>query len=100
MSEHHGDPIATSPDAAENGDISVPMSVHLIAPILAIGATALARKFLNSGYRKVTGHTAPDSRDPSVSIVSALAWTALTAATAAVVEVGIYRATARWMTRD
>jgi hypothetical protein len=100
MSEHRGDQIAMSPDVAEESANSVPMSVHLIAPILAIGATALARKFLNNGYRTVTGHTAPDSRDPSVSIVAALAWTALTAATAAVVEVGIYRATARWMTHE
>lgn len=100
MNEHRGERTDLAQDSADIGEPQLPMSVHLIAPILAIGATALARKFLNSGYRKVTGHTAPDSRDPSVSIVSALAWTALTAATAAVVEVGIYRATARWMTRD
>lgn len=100
MSEDRGDQMNVSKDSDSYANTPIPMSVHLIAPILAIGATALARKFLNTGYRKVTGHAAPDSRDPSVSIVSALAWTALTAATAAVVEVGIYRATARWMTRD
>jgi hypothetical protein len=100
MSEQRDETTAVSTSVDPKVDHPVPMSVHLIAPILAIGATAVARKLLNSSYRKVTGHTAPDSRDPSVSILSALAWTAMTAATAAVVEVGIYRVTARWLTRE
>lgn len=100
MSEQHEDQSALTQNADSSSEYAVPMSVHLIAPILAIGATALARKFLNGGYRKVTGHAAPNSRDPSVSVISALAWTALTAATAAVVEVGIYRVTARWMSHE
>lgn len=71
--------------------------VHVIAPLVAIGATMIVRKVLNQGYRRATGHAAPDSRDPSTRLASALLWTAVTAAAAATAEVAVYRATARWM---
>lgn len=71
--------------------------VHVIAPLVAIGATMIVRKMLNQGYERTTGHAAPDSRDPNTRLVSALIWTAVTAAAAAVAEVAVYRATARWM---
>jgi hypothetical protein len=64
---------------------------HLIAPLAAIGATMLARKLMTSGYERVTGRHAPAPRDPGVSFGRALVWTAFTAATAAVVEVAVYR---------
>lgn len=64
---------------------------HLIAPLAAIGATMLVRKMMNSGYEGVTGHPAPAPRDPAISFGRALLWTAVTAATAAVVEVAVYR---------
>jgi hypothetical protein len=64
---------------------------HLIAPLAAIGATMLARKLMTSGYESVTGRHAPAPRDPGVSFGRALLWTAVTAATAAVVEVAVYR---------
>lgn len=70
--------------------------VHVVAPIAAIAATMLARRLLNSGYRTVTGHSAPVPRDPSVSFTRAIAWTAVTAATAAVVEVMVYRSAMHW----
>ncbi len=84
-----------SNDAVETAHVN-PM-VHVIAPIVAIGATMIVRKLLNQGYRRATGHAAPDSRDPSTRLASALIWTAVTAATAATAEVAVYRATARWM---
>jgi len=71
--------------------------VHVVAPLVAIGATMVVRKMLNKGYQRATGHAAPDSRDPSTRLASALLWTAITAAAAATAEVAVYRATARWM---
>ena len=71
--------------------------VHVVAPLIAIGATMIVRKMLNQGYKRTTGHAAPDSRDPNTRLASALIWTAVTAAAAAVAEVAVYRATARWM---
>lgn len=71
--------------------------VHVIAPVIAIGATMIVRKMLNQGYKRATGHVAPDSRDPNTRLASALIWTAVTAAAAAVAEVAVYRATTRWM---
>lgn len=64
---------------------------HLIAPIAAIGATMLVRKLMSAGYERATGRPAPAPRDPAVSFARALVWTAVTAATAAVVEVAVYR---------
>jgi len=64
---------------------------HVIAPIVAFGATMLVRKVLQSGYRMVTGTDAPDTHDPQVKFTRALTWTIITAATAAVVEVEVYR---------
>lgn len=65
--------------------------VHVLAPIAAIGATWAVRKALDSGYRSVTGHTAPSPQDTHVKLASALMWAAITAASAAVVEVAVFR---------
>lgn len=67
--------------------------MHLVAPIVAIGATMLVRKALNSGYKRVTGSAAPDPREPGVTLGRALMWAVVTAATAAAVEVAVYRLT-------
>jgi hypothetical protein len=79
-----------------HGEVAVNPLVHVIAPIAAIAATMLARRVLNGGYRTVTGRSAPVPRDPSVSLTRAIAWTAVTAATAAVVEVMVYRGAMHW----
>lgn len=65
--------------------------VHVIAPLVAYGATMLVRKVLQTGYRKLTGDEVPDARDPQVRFARALAWTVVTASTSAVVEVAVYR---------
>lgn len=88
MSEHPTPGSSTDPAPA---DVHVNPLAHLIAPLAAIGATLLVRKLLTSGYERATGHPAPAPRDPQVSFARAVAWTAVTAATAAVVEVAVYR---------
>ena len=75
----------------ENSSPHVNPMVHVIAPIVAFGATMLARKVLTTGYRLLTHADAPDARDPQVKFSRALTWTIITAATAAVVEVEVYR---------
>lgn len=85
MSEDVSESAPTSPEIN-------PM-MHLVAPIVAIGATMLVRKAMNSGYRRVTGHDAPDPRAPQVTFARAMLWAIVTAATAAAVEVAVYRLT-------
>jgi len=72
---------------------------HLLAPIAAVAATFMVRKVLDRGYRTVTGSRAPEARDPGVSLGRALMWTAATAATAALVEVAVYRLANQWGAR-
>lgn len=67
----------------------------IVAPALAFGATLVAKKVLTTAYRGVTGKDAPSGRDRSAALGSVLAWAAITAATSAVIEVAIFRATAR-----
>lgn len=69
--------------------------LHLVAPIVAIGATMIVRKALNAGYRRATGSDAPGPRDPGVSIGRVLLWSVVTAAAATAVEVAVYRITNR-----
>jgi hypothetical protein len=81
----------TENNEVEHSAPQVNPMVHVIAPIVAFGATMLVRKVLTTGYRLVTGTDAPDARDPQVKFSRALTWTVITAATAAVVEVEVYR---------
>lgn len=87
------DPAPASADAPE---AHINPMAHVIAPLVALGATFVVRKVLDRTYQGVTGHKAPDSRDPGVSLTRALVWTAVTAATAALVEVAVYRAANSW----
>ena len=80
-----------SAEPAVPNEVQINPLAHLIAPVAAIGATLLVRKLLDTGYRRVTGVAAPAPRDPQVTFAKALLWTAVTAATAAVVEVAVYR---------
>jgi hypothetical protein len=90
----------TQSDHVESGVENHPtvenqLVVHVLAPLVVIGATWGVRKVLNSSYRMVTGHSAPNSQDTQVKLGSALAWAAITAASAAVVEVAVFRFLAR-----
>lgn len=81
--------------SAESGSVEptvqVSPMVHVVAPLLAIGATMVARSLLNRGYRAVTGSPAPGANDPGVTFLRAVMWAGMTAATAAIVEVAVYR---------
>lgn len=68
----------------------------IVAPVLAFGATFLARKVLSSAYRGLTGSSVPDYRDEKASLSSIIAWAAVSGATIAVVEALIFRNTARF----
>jgi hypothetical protein len=85
----------TTKRSVESPQVEVSPLVHVIAPIVAIGATMLVRKAMNVGYRRATGTDAPGPRDPGVTLGRALIWAVVTAATAAAVEVAVYRITAR-----
>ena len=68
----------------------------MVAPVVAFGATFVARKVLSSAYRSVTGSDAPSHNDRSVPLGKVIAWAALSGATAAVIEVVAFRAAARF----
>lgn len=67
--------------------------MHLVAPVAAIVATMVVRKTMNVAYKAITGNEPPAPRDPHVRLGRALMWAAMTATTAAVVEVAVYRMT-------
>ncbi len=67
--------------------------VHVIAPIVAIGATMMVRKVITASYRGFTGKEAPRANDAAVPFGKALLWAAATAAIAAGVVVLSYRIT-------
>ena len=95
MSGANHQPIPDESRLKEHSSGENQLVVHVLAPLAAIGATWAARKLLNSSYRKLTGHSAPDPQDAQVALGSALAWAAITAASAAVVEVAVFRFLAR-----
>ena len=88
--EHDGrDTSSTSPGPSSSA------LVALVAPVIALGVTALSRRALTSAYRSITGTDAPSTKDRGTSLSSVIAWAAVTGATAAVIEAVIFRATAR-----
>lgn len=79
--------------------VHVSPMAHIAAPLIAFGATMIARKVLDVGYRRVTGNAVPVPDDPQVGWTRAIMWAAATAVTASVVEVAVYRiVTKRGMT--
>jgi hypothetical protein len=68
-------------------------ALHLVAPLLAFGATYAVRKALTVGFRQVTGKSAPDPHERGTPFMTAVMWAAATAAAAAIVEVAVYRFT-------
>ena len=84
--------MATDIDAHEH---RVHPVLHIAAPFVVLGTTWAARQILKKGYRSITGNTAPDPEDPSVSFGKALMWSLLIAGSATVIEMVIYRAAAK-----
>ncbi len=66
--------------------------LKVAAPLIVIAATWATKKTLNLGYSALTGNEPPNPDDRRVSFGRALTWTIATAATAAVVQMVIYRA--------
>lgn len=69
-------------------------ALKVAAPLIAFGATWVSRKALIMGYSAITGSEPPNPEDRRVTFARALTWTLATAATAAVVQMIIYRALA------
>lgn len=89
--QHHDDAPAGELALADADQPDQPGAMlHLTATLVAFGATTLVRRALDGGYRRATGRPTP-AADASTSLGRALAWAALTAATAAVVEVAVLR---------
>jgi hypothetical protein len=65
--------------------------LHFLAPVVAAGAVWTARAGINLTYERVSGRRPPVPSDPRTSWGRAIAWTALTATTAAVIEVVVHR---------
>ena len=83
-----------SSDSAQ-ASAKAPMA-SLVAPIVALGATYVARKTLASAYRAATGAAPPSNTDRTVPLGRVLAWAAIGSATAAVIEVVAFRSMARF----
>lgn len=67
-------------------------ALKVAAPLIVIAATWASNKALAAGYSALTGKEPPNPDDRRVSFARALTWTLATAATAAVVQMVIYRA--------
>ena len=65
--------------------------LHWLAPVVAGGAVWAARQAIDRGYERASGRKPPSPGDPSTSWQRAIGWTALTATTAAVIEVSVRR---------
>lgn len=64
------------------------------APIVAMGATVVARKVLKSGYEARTGHAPPTKSDTDVPWLQVIGWAVLSAVVAAAIEVVVNRGAA------
>lgn len=84
------DDLAVSTD--EHGNLQPGPALHIAATLLAFGATSVVRRAMDAGYRRTTGRMTPSPTDGTSGLMRTVAWAALTAATAAVVEVAILRA--------
>lgn len=67
-------------------------ALKVAAPFIVLAATWASNKALTMAYSAVTGKEPPNPDDRRVSLGRALTWTVATAATAAIVQMVIYRA--------
>ena len=73
--------------------------LHFLAPVVAASAVWTARQVINQSYKRVSGRTPPIPSDPRTSWRRAIAWTAVTATSAAVIEVAVHRVANERLTR-
>lgn len=71
--------------------------VTAVASLAAFGVSMAARPALKALYRTATGHQPPAAEDPAVPFARALVWTVMSAATGAVLEMMVQRATRRFL---
>lgn len=90
--ERKWDPMSEADDLVEIelGDRVHP-TLHLAAPVVAVGVVWLSRKAVTWTYTSVSGRTPPSPTDPRTTWTEAIVWTALIATTAAVAEVVVRR---------
>jgi hypothetical protein len=89
------DPSDANEAAAQtSGSGKAPMAA-LVAPALAFGANIVAGKVLASAHRAIVGRDAPSTKDTQAPLGSVIAWAAVSAAAAAVIQVAVFRAVAR-----
>mgnify|MGYP003493672703 CR=1 FL=1 len=65
--------------------------VHWRAPVFTIAMVWATREVITLAYTRVSGREAPEPSDLRTSWKRALAWTAVTTTTAALVEVSVRR---------
>jgi hypothetical protein len=65
--------------------------VHWLAPVVTVAIVWAAREGITVVYTRVSGRAAPVPSDPRTSWKRALAWTAVTTTTAALIEVSVRR---------
>ncbi len=86
-------------DATEASEASAPSGkapmAALVAPALAFGANIVAGKALESAHRAIVGKNAPSTKDTQAPLGAVIAWAAVSAAAAAVIQVAVFRAVAR-----
>ena len=64
---------------------------RVMAPVAALVATMIARRILESRYRRVTDSTVPKAAELRVTFRRALVWSAATAVVTSVVETAVVR---------
>jgi hypothetical protein len=69
-------------------------AIKVVAPFVALAATWVVRKAMDSAYTRATGHEPPRASDPQASMRRILVYAAVTAAAVAVVNVAVDRLTA------
>ena len=84
--------LAFATDDNGDGSLEPGPALHITATLVAFGATAIVRKAMDAGYQRATGRMTPSPTDGTSGIFRTVAWAALTAATAAIIEVAILRA--------
>lgn len=65
--------------------------MHWLAPVVTIASVWAAKEAITFAYTRVSGRAAPVPSDPRTSWKRALAWTAVTTTSAALIEVSVRR---------
>ncbi len=76
-------------------------SWSVLSLVAALGAAAVARKGLDTGWKAATGKTPPDNpADPDVAVWEAVAWASITGAAVALARMFAQRRAASYYLRS